>query len=146
MTQLHFGVRAFIHVLFSSCGYNVTSWFTGPRAHSLNSPATVSRRISVSGIARPGHPTNRKRNEDMWYSSSFTFVSVGFGSRWAELSHLGLSGAKVMEKTAEARVPGPSGSRVALLGLLFPSQLAKLVTLSLFNALIWDTCPRQPQT
>lgn len=45
-----------------------------------------------------------------------------------ELSHLGLSGAKVMEKIAEARVPGPSGSRVALLGLLFPLQLAKLIT------------------
>lgn len=41
---------------------------------------------------------------------------------------IGCSSKNVMEKIAEARVPGPSGSRVALLGLLFPSELAKLIT------------------
>lgn len=38
------------------------------------------------------------------------------------------SSKNVLGKIAEARVSGPSGSRVALPGLLFPSELAKLIT------------------
>lgn len=85
--------RAHIHLcsllfLWVSCD-PAGSW-----PHGLNSPATLSRRTFESGSARPGLHTNRKRRL-RGTPLSFTFVFVGFGSQWAELSHLGLSGAQV---------------------------------------------------
>lgn len=78
----------------------------GSWPHSLNSPATMRRRIFVSGSAG----WDRKRNEDACYSSKFYLCLRGVWVAMGQLSHLGLSGAKVKEETAEARVPGPSGS------------------------------------